>query len=160
MTMLHADRDSMPKPLPISEDREDAAMFELAPVSLWLEDYSEVQELFRAWRREGVTSLRDYLHANPAKVKECSDRIRVLRVNKRTLGLFEARDLDHLVANLGNVFRNDMFKTHIEELDQLWNGRTEFESQTVNYTLGGRRLDIHLTGSVVPGYEDSWERVL
>ncbi len=29
-------------------------MFELAPVSLWLEDYSEVRELFERWRAEGV----------------------------------------------------------------------------------------------------------
>jgi diguanylate cyclase (GGDEF)-like protein len=150
----------MLKPLPLTEGRDDAAMFELAPVSLWLEDFSEVKALFRMWRRDGVTSLRHYLHANPAKVKECLDRIRVLQVNRRTLELFEARDLDHLVGNLGNVFRNDMFKTHIEELDQLWNDCTQFQSQTVNYTLGGRRLDIQLQGSIVPGYEESWERVL
>lgn len=145
---------------PLNDNGGDATMFELAPVSLWLEDYSAIAALFKEWRRDGVTSLRDFLHANPAKVKECSDRIRVVRVNKRTLELFEAPDLDNLVANLGDIFRNDMFKTHIEELDQLWNGNTAFHSHTVNYTLGGRRLDIQLKGSVVPGYEESLERVL
>ena len=29
----------------------DAEMFELAPVSLWLEDYSALKALFEQWRR-------------------------------------------------------------------------------------------------------------
>jgi diguanylate cyclase (GGDEF)-like protein/PAS domain S-box-containing protein len=53
-----------------------------------------------------------------------------------------------------------MLKSHIEELVQLWEGRTEFFSHTVNYTLSGKRLDIQLKGTVLPGYEDSWERIL
>jgi diguanylate cyclase (GGDEF)-like protein len=157
--MLHLDKNS-------SADRfnpdqsEDAEMFDLAPVSLWLEDYSGVKRLFEEWRRAGVTSLRDHLHEDPSRVKACSDLIRVIKVNRKTLTLFEAGDLPHLIGNLGRVFRNDMLKTHIEELVQLWDGQTEFFSDTVNYTLTGRRLDIQLKGSILPGYEAGWERVL
>jgi diguanylate cyclase (GGDEF)-like protein/PAS domain S-box-containing protein len=81
-------------------------------------------------------------------------------VNRKTLTLHEADDLPHLVENLGRIFRDDMFKAHVDELVQLWDGQTEFFSHTVNYTLSGRPLDIALKGSVLPGYEDSWERVL
>ena len=31
-------------------------MFELAPVSLWLEDYSALRQLFTRWRAEGVSA--------------------------------------------------------------------------------------------------------
>jgi len=34
---------------------DDAEMFDLAPVSLWLEDYSGLRRLFDIWRGEGVT---------------------------------------------------------------------------------------------------------
>jgi len=139
---------------------EDAQMFDLAPVSLWLEDYSGLKALFEEWRRAGIVSLRDHFCGAPECVKACTDRIRVIRVNRRTLCLFEAGDLADLVANRGAIFRDDMFKAHVDELVQLWEGRTEFFSQTVNYTLSGRRLDIALKGSIVPGYEDSWQRVL
>ncbi len=104
--------------------------------------------------------LRDFLLESPDRVKSCSQLIDVVKVNRKTLSLFEADDLAHLVVNLGSIFRDDMLKTHVEELVQLWDGRTEFASQTVNYTLSGRRLDIQLKGSVLPGYEASWERVL
>jgi diguanylate cyclase (GGDEF)-like protein len=144
--------------MPVSD--ASAGIFELAPVSLWLEDYSGVKALFDAWRRAGVTSLRDHLTGHPERVKECASRIRVLQVNRKTLSLFGATDLDHLVANLDRVFRDDMLTTHIDELVQLWDGNTEFSSNTVNYSLAGERLDIHLKASILPGFEHDWTRVL
>jgi diguanylate cyclase (GGDEF)-like protein len=53
-----------------------------------------------------------------------------------------------------------MLITHREELCQLWSGQSHFTSQTVNYTLGGRRLDVLLKGQVLPGHEARWDRVL
>jgi hypothetical protein len=143
-----------------SDGAIDAAMFDVAPVSVWLEDYSGVKRLFDEWRRAGVGDLRAHHAADPRRVKACSEGIRVLKVNRRTLALFEAADLAHLTANLGRVFRDDMLQTHVEELAQLWDGRPEFANQAVNYSLAGRRLDIQLQGRILPGYEDGWERVL
>jgi diguanylate cyclase (GGDEF)-like protein len=145
-----------------SQPAPDASggIFDLAPVSLWLEDYSGVKALFDAWRRAGVESLRDHLTGQPARVKECASRIRLLRVNRKTLDLFAATDFDHLVGNLGRVFRDDMLTSHIEELVQLWEGKTAFSSNAVNYSLAGDRLDIQLKATILPGYEDSWARVL
>lgn len=139
---------------------DDVEMFDLAPVSLWLEDFSGVRQLFEEWRAGGVTDLAAHLHADPSRIKACSERIRVLKVNKRTLTLFEAADLADLVANLGKVFRDDMLERHVEELTALWDGRTEFFSHSVNYSLSGRRIDIQMTGRVLPGHEQGLERVL
>jgi diguanylate cyclase (GGDEF)-like protein len=139
---------------------DDAGMFDLAPVSLWLEDFSGVRRLFDAWRAAGVTDLAAYLRADPARIRACSEAIRVLRVNARTLALFEAADLADLVANIGRVFRDEMLDRHIGELTALWEGRTEFFSHSVNYSLSGRRIDIQMTGRVLPGHEQSLDRVL
>ena len=151
--------DQSDAPSPAEHDTY-AEMFDLAPVSLWLEDYSGVRQLFDAWRQQGVTDLRPFLQADVARVQACSDRIRVIKVNRKTLSLFEANDLSHLVANLGQIFRNDMLDTHIGELVQLWQGEREFSSDTVNYTLTGQRLDIQLRGRLLPGAEKTWDRVL
>ena len=135
-------------------------IFDLAPVSLWIEDYSGVKALFEDWRTAGVTSLRAHLTADLARVKECASRIRLLQVNQKTLSLFEARDFDHLVANLDKVFRDDMLLSHLEELVQLWDGQTAFASNAVNYSLSGERLDIQLKATILPGHEHDWSRVL
>jgi diguanylate cyclase (GGDEF)-like protein len=135
-------------------------MFDLAPVSLWLEDYSGLKDLLEQWQAEGMTDLRTHLRERPVRVAECSSRIRVVRVNRRTLELYGADSVDHLVANLPRVFRDDMFDQHIEELVGLWEGRNRFRTSTVNYTLTGKRLDILLDGRVLPGHERTWARVL
>ena len=136
------------------------AMFDLAPVSLWLEDYSAVKALFEQWRREGVTDIRAYFAGARERVGECSRSIRVLKVNRRTLALYGARDHRQLVDSLDRVFRDDMFDQLAEEMAQLWDGGDGFSSETVNYTLSGKRLDILLKATVLPGHEATWDRVL
>ena len=139
---------------------DDAMMFEIAPTSLWLEDYSAVKTLFDAWRAAGVADLRAYFAEDPARVRACAARMRVVRVNRRTLSLFEADDLPHLVANLDRIFRDEMLTNLTEELAQLWDGEGGFASNGVNYSLKGRRIDIQVKGALLPGHETSWARVL
>jgi diguanylate cyclase (GGDEF)-like protein len=136
------------------------SMFDLAPVSLWLEDYSGLKRLFDQWRAEGVEDVAAHLRAEPQRVRDCMARLQVLRVNQRTLDLFAAATQEELVSRLDSVFRGDMADSVIHELDPLWHGRLSFDNQTVNYTLDGRRLDVHVRVRVLPGHEGSWDRVL
>jgi PAS domain-containing protein len=53
-----------------------------------------------------------------------------------------------------------MLDSHINELADLFEGRSEFSSTTVNYSLSGQRLDIQLRGAVMPGFEASLAQVL
>ena len=135
-------------------------MFELAPVSLWLEDYSALKQIFDAWRAEGVTDIRAHLAADPARVRQCSGALKLLKVNQRTLELFAAPSQQVLEDNLDKVFRDDMHDAVSHELAQLWAGHMEFANQTVNYALDGRRLDVKIRARILPGYEANWSRVL
>ncbi|HTH10290.1 MAG TPA: histidine kinase, partial [Acidovorax sp.] len=83
-------------------------MFELAPVSLWLEDYSALKQIFEGWRADGVTDLRAHLAQDAERVRQCSAALKVLKVNRRTLELFAAESQQVLEANLDRVFRDDM----------------------------------------------------
>ncbi|MCA1327110.1 sensor domain-containing diguanylate cyclase [Herbaspirillum sp. alder98] len=138
----------------------DEETFDLAPVSLWKEDYSGMKRLFDQWRAEGISDLGAWLREDPSRAKQCAHQIKVVAVNRRTLELYEATDREHLVANLDQVFRDDMIDTFIDELVQLWQGGLNFSSYTVNYTLGGRRIDIQLSGRIMPGSEQSWDYIL
>jgi len=136
------------------------SIFELAPVSLWLEDFSELKRFFERLRDQGVQDLAAHLAQHPELVAEGTACIRVLRVNGKTLSLFGATDADHLLANLGQVFRDDMFPQVVAEWSQLWNGQHEFVNQTVNYTLDGRRLDALVRARILQGHEAEWDRVM
>ena len=144
----------------MNETSFELQMFELAPIAMWIEDFSAVKKTFDQWRSDGITDIRAFLHEDPARVKTCSRAIKVLRVNRKTLSLFEAESTEHLAENINLVFRDDMFESHIVELAQVFDGQMNFSSATVNYTLSGKRLDIQLRGAVLPGHEEDLSRVL
>lgn len=138
----------------------DSDIFNLAPIAMWIEDFSGVKALFDTWRADGITDIRAFLRADRARVIACSTRIRILDVNAKTLELFAADSLEHLTANIAAVFRDDMLDTHINELAALFEGEQTFSSTTVNYTISGRRLDIQLRGTVMPGHAQTLDRLL
>ena len=149
---------------PVAELKTSPADFELlfdsAPISLWLEDYSALKTQFDAWRAQGVVDLEAHLRAAPHYVAQCAQCLKVLRVNQQTLTVFAARDQQDLVSRLGEVFRDDTFEQMLAELLQLWSGNLNFSNQSVNYALDGRRLDIHIHVRVLQGHEARWDRVL
>lgn len=141
-------------------DTLESDIFNLAPIAMWIEDFSGVRALFDNWRAEGVTDIRAFLQEDRDRIIACSSQIRVLSVNAKTLELFEADSLEDLTANITAVFRDDMLDTHINELAALFDGETTFSSTTVNYTISGRRLDIQLRGTVLPGHEKTLSKLL
>ena len=56
--------------MPATNPDDDTKMFDLAPVSLWIEDFSAVKALFEQWRAEGVADLKTFLAGNPEWTKE------------------------------------------------------------------------------------------
>ena len=135
-------------------------LFEDSPISLWEEDFSGVKSRLDGLRAAGVEDLRDHLDAHPEFVEECETAIRVVDVNRKTLELFQAQSKQHFFANLNQVFRGAM-KTHFrEELLDMWNGKTSYEREGINYALNGSPLDVHIFFSVLPGYEQTFERVI
>ena len=135
-------------------------LFESAPISLWLEDYSPLQALFQRWRQQGVTDLLAHLQAHPQLAEECARCYQVIRVNRETLRVFAASSQEELLSRLPEVFRGDMFSRMAYELNQLWNGNLNFSARSVNYALDGRRIEVLMHVRVLEGFEDSWERVM
>ncbi|MGE8683304.1 MAG: diguanylate cyclase domain-containing protein [Acinetobacter sp.] len=141
-------------------DMLDSPFFELSPIAMWLEDYSEVKKQFDLWRQQGVQDLATFLQQDESRILQCARKIKLLRVNTKTLELYQANDFEHLYQNLDLVFTADMSQTHIRELIALWNGETHFSHSAVNYTLTGKRLDIQLKGIVLPQHEQDLSVVL
>ena len=142
----------------LKEDFEH--MFDLAPVSLWLEDYSALKLLFDGWRAEGVCDLRQHFSEHPEHVAQCSAALKVLRVNQRTLQLYAAADQQELEARMAEVFRDEMHARVVSELVQLWDGALEIANRSVNYALNGRRMEVQIRARILPGHEQTWSRVL
>lgn len=135
-------------------------LFDASPMAGWLEDYSALYERFQQLRADGIQDLRLWLQQDRSRLADCAGLMRILRVNRQTLRLYEADSQEALLAHLDQVLRDDMLDGFLEELDQMWQGRTEFHGLTVNYTLSGRRLDLSLKGVLLPDAQRPWDRVL
>ena len=74
--------------------------------------------------------------------------------------MFRAPSREVLLSNLHKVFRDDM-RVHWEhELTDMWAGKLDSESEGVNYSLSGAAVDILMRSTPLPGFENTWERVL
>ena len=135
-------------------------LFEYAPISLWEEDYSKLKRALDDLRVQGVQSLSAYLDKHPGFVDECMSQIIVRDVNQHTLTLFKASSKQELLDNLDKIFRDEMRGHFVTELLAHWNGDLSWSGEGVNYTLEGDPLDIILHWRILPGFEQTWDRVL
>ena len=135
-------------------------MFELAPISLWLEDYSALKALFDGLRSQGVVDLNTHVKEHPELLAQCSGCLKVLKVNQKTLQVLGAANQAELIARLPEVFRDDMFTSLAIELNYFWAGNLDYANQSVNYALDGRRMDVRVNVRVLQGHESTWDRVL
>ena len=147
--------------MPLTTSNADfELMFESAPISLWLEDYSSLKKTFDDLRAQGVVDFSVHVAQSPDVLAQCSRHLKVVRVNQKTLELLAAKSQEELTSRLAEVFRDDMFGSLRTELEHLWTGRLDYAHQTVNYALDGRRIDARINVRVMQGYESTWERVL
>lgn len=135
-------------------------LFEYAPISLWEEDYAAIKREFDALRAQGVTDLKSHLASHPEAVTRFMGMIRVLDVNQKTLSLFEAMDKESLLANLGKIFRDEMGEHFKNELVDMWDGKTYYEREGINYSLTGEPVNVHLHWTLMPGHEKDFGWVL
>lgn len=135
-------------------------LFKYAPISLWEEDYSAIKQEFDRLRAQGVRDLQTHLASDPKAVDRFLGMIRILDVNQKTLDLFEARDKEMLFTNLDKVFRDDMKKHFASELVDMWNGKTFYDRESVNFSLSGEPVHVQLAWTLMPGSEQTFEWVL
>jgi diguanylate cyclase (GGDEF)-like protein len=135
-------------------------VYEHAPVSLWVQDFSGIQSILAEIRQQGVVDLAAHLAQQPHIVDACMARIEVVEVNAFTLKLFRAADRETLLSNRRKIFRDEMRAHFAHELVLMWEGTLNFETEGINYALDGTPISIHLSRTVLPGHEKDWSRVL
>jgi diguanylate cyclase (GGDEF)-like protein len=144
----------------VASEEYARGVFEQAPVSLWVEDFSAVKDLLDDLRAQGIMDFRTFTDVHPEFVDRCMAEIRVLDVNRYTLFMFNAADKADLLTRLREVFRDDMRPHFREQLTDLWEGKLFQQREVVNHSLDGTAVHIHLQFSVFPGHEKDWSKVL
>jgi diguanylate cyclase (GGDEF)-like protein/PAS domain S-box-containing protein len=135
-------------------------LFEDSPISLWEEDFSGVKQIIDDLQNQQVTDFRSYLTTHPEIVTECAKKVRVLDVNKATLELFDAQSKEEILKDLSDIFIEESYPHFKEELIYIAEGKTDFSWDGVNQTLQGKRIEVSISWSVVPGHFDDLSKVI
>jgi len=143
-----------------SANDEFRRIFDEAPVSLWVEDLSDIKKFIDRLRISGVDKLRAYFENHPEAVGACAKMVKVIQVNKATLDLYKADSEEQILAGIDKTFTEESYEVFKEELIALVEGRGSVASEAVTKTLTGAPVHILIRISIMPGYEDTWHRVL
>ena len=123
-------RSAKRRPSPIDLPQE---LLDLAPVSLWVADFSDVKRRTDQLRAGGVVDFEKHLDKRPQEVLSLIGTIRVVWMNDVTPSLFGFRDRREFPENLLEAFGKASYKLLKEALVAFAEGRTEFIRE-----VGGR----------------------
>ena len=117
-------------------------LFDMAPIALFEEDFTEVGEWLTQLRKEGVDDLGAYLDAHPDELGAAIERIKVTDVNQAAIDLVEAEDrhqmLGHMAADEAAAESAAAFRSQVLA---IWEGRSQVSTEFIGYSASGRRWD-------------------
>ncbi len=117
-------------------------LFENSPVSIWEEDITKVIQEINDLKQEGVIDFEDYFRKKPEQLVHFLSLIKILRINKETLALYNASTKKEILNNIHETFLPESFEVFKSELISLASGQTKMESQTKVKSLDGKVLDV------------------
>jgi PAS domain S-box-containing protein len=125
-------------------------IFETAGVSIWEEDFSQVEAAIDALKEQGVRDFRQYFAVHPEFVRQAISMVTIIDVNHATLKLFGASDKEELLGALHTIFTPETHEAFVGELIAIAEGRIAFSSETQVQTLKGDKLAVLFTITFPP----------
>lgn len=147
-----------------AELRENEArfrtLFEETPIALLEEDFSPIKAYFDGLRAAGVVDFEAHLDEHPEDIPDLLQQIKVLDVNKATLKMYHAEHKQQILGNLSPQYTANEFEGHKRGFLAIAQGRLTFEHKLINYTADMQTLHMIMRWAVLPGYEDTYAKVL
>ena len=134
-------------------------MFDDSPVSLRMEDYSEMKK----WLDENFdkdVSLAEYVENHPDLFSYLAQLPRIIDLNDATLWMFGANDKSEMQHFLHDILSSDCRREAAEIIDALRSGETSIEAELIYNRLDGKKIYTITKLSIIPGYEKNWGRIL
>ena len=134
-------------------------LFNESPVPTWEEDFSQCKTYIDSLKKRNINNFREYFEKNPDEVIDLSKKVKIIDINKAVLQLHEAQSKQEILQCLSSIFTDKSYETFTEQLIFIAEGEKEYESEAVVKTIAGLEKHILLKWAVVPGYENTLEKV-
>lgn len=138
----------------------DLRIFDLSPMPMWIQDYSGVKKIFEQWNAQGILDIRAYLLEDPSRLLPALATIKTLMVNRSTLKLYEANNLDEILESFSKFHFPEITVPQVIFFTALLEQDSDCMFAPINYTCTGKQIDVQLRANIINGYEDTWEKIL
>lgn len=142
-----------------SEERHQS-LYDLVPVAIWEEDWTEVIARLNALRDAGVTDIRGFLATTPAFLEEAIQTVQVENVNRASIEMFKAPDRETLMRSGPDIlFDHNSKSIFAASVAAVWDGETEYESTNILRKLDGELIHV-LVRIALPRLDGSTTRTI
>jgi PAS domain S-box-containing protein len=121
-------------------------LFQNMPIALWQLDASEVIELFKGLRVDGVAELGPYAAQHPDFLPRAMEAVKIEEVNERMIEMLGARDASEI---LGSITRYCHIhpEAFLRGLESRYRGESTHQEEAKLLTLDGRVIDVLMTAT-------------
>lgn len=137
------------------------ALFENSPNALGIADFSGIRQYLSGMAPGYTTDHESFFRKNPGELAACLSHLRFSRVNQATLELFGAASEQELNKKLLMIIWPETVPQTAGGVGAIGRGETSYGHEIVlRHLLTGTRIYCILRWNVVPGYEESYQRVI
>ncbi|HAX81774.1 MAG TPA: hypothetical protein DCY40_04325 [Actinobacteria bacterium] len=125
------------------------AVFELAPIAIWEEDFTAVATRLAELRASGVIDLRAHITRNAAEARHLLSLVRYVDVNPAGVALISASSTDEALSRVVPESPSaDLLDSFVEQFVAVWEDRGHLALEVNGITLDGRPLDLAFSWAV------------
>ncbi|UCC20001.1 MAG: PAS domain S-box protein [Promethearchaeota archaeon] len=150
----------------ISSEEKYRKLFENSPIGLMEQDFSELKRYIEDLKASGINDFEKYLTDNPKEVFKFISKVKVIDVNRKVLEIYKAKSKKSFILGINKLSENnngmseEIFLDNKMELLSLIKGNLIYESVIATKTNTGDKIHLHAKTSVVPGFENTWSKVI
>ena len=146
---LEEEVDKRTKELRVREQKY-RNIFESTSISIWEQDVSKLVYAVDALRSDGIKDIKKFLSQNPGWIFKTLEWVSIVDVNRASVSMFEAKDKKELLSRFQELLKEETLKSFESVVVGLWNGKREFDFETVMWTLSGHRLNVMIQIRIPP----------
>lgn len=136
-------------------------IFDEAPATLWVEDWTKVKQWIDRLTEQGVTDWPTYLTDNRDQVIDAYDLAEILQTSNASLQLFGAtNEDDYLQYVTGAQVTPGELDAFVEVLLLILDGQWEFEVDSMDTRMDDTMILVHTRGIVPPAYRHDWSKLI
>ncbi|MFX0009272.1 MAG: MASE3 domain-containing protein, partial [Candidatus Hermodarchaeota archaeon] len=136
------------------------SLFENSPISVWIYDFTEVKKYIDYLKAKGINNFLEYFTENEKDLHKCISLIKILDFNKETFNMYRAYKREDLIYGFESTFTENALNAFKNELYAFSMGKNLFEYEANLKTLDKEEIHVLKRVSIVPGYEESWSKVI